>query len=353
MKAARQDPARERAATAGHAPLPRRRAPGWLVAALVPVALVLAVAARDAVAWVGRPFAGFLFSDGRIVFSIARPQWLPATIRRPEWSVVSAVDGTPVASGGAVHDAVRAAGAGRELTYTFRRGAEVFRLALPARRFGWDDFAEVFAPMLGVGTWVIALGALPVALRPARPEVRAHFIVCLLLGLMLLTSPDEYGPYRLLWIFFLALALLPPAILHLAASVLGAPGRWRGRVLGGLYVVFAALGATLVLRRFDAPVFLPLLYLVYCALANALLLYAGVLVSVLATRDRPRRQTLAALAAILGSGGIVIAILVTYPLRTEGVSVPWFILPIGLWPVLHAIGFLAAERRRPVPRVAS
>ena len=58
--------------------------PWWLPVALLPVAFVVAVGARDAVAWVGRPFAGFLFLDNRVVVSIGRPQWRDPALRRFE-----------------------------------------------------------------------------------------------------------------------------------------------------------------------------------------------------------------------------------------------------------------------------
>jgi hypothetical protein len=302
--------------------------------------IVLAVSLRDAVAWVGRPFAGFLFLDNRIVVSIGRGAWRSPSLRRVEWAHITALDGRAVGSADAVHAAARAAGEHGVVTYTFRRGAEVFRLAIPVRRFGWSDFGEVFAPMLAVGAWIVAVGAALGMRRPGLPEARAAFAVCVAIGLALVTGPDQYGPYRLSWVFFLALAMIPPTLLQLTAAFLWRPHRWTGRVLAVLYVLFAALGWALVVHRFQPAVFLPLLYLVYCALANALLLYVGTLASALVSGHRFRPQVALALAGALLPGGITIAILVTYPLRTEPVSVPSFIVPIALWPVLHAIAFV-------------
>src|SRR5262245_29884755 len=104
-----------------------------------------------------------------------------------------------------------------------------------------------------------------------------------------------------------------------------------------MYVVFAGLGGALAARRFEPAIFLPLLYIVYCAIANALLLYMGTLASALVSGQRFRPQVALALGGALVPAVVVIAIFVTYPLRTEPVSVPWFIVPIGVWPVLHAI----------------
>lgn len=324
-----------------HHALPRRRVPPWwLFAALLPVLGVLAVATRDAVAWVGRPFTGFLFGDSAIVFSIGRAEWRVASLRRAEWAHVTAIDGTPTTGGADIHAAIATATPGRAVTYSFQRGSEAFRLAIPVRVFDWDDFAEVFLPLIGVGAWIIVVAAWLVVLRPDLPEVRGLFAMCVPLSLLLITGPDAYGPYRFVWVSWSALAVLPPAVLHLAVSYLWRDSLVARRIVRALFVVFGVLGLTLAFQRWEPSVFVPLLYFVYCALANAILLYAGALVSALVTGQRFRPQVAVALAAILGSCATVIAVLVTYPLHTEPISAPWFIVPMGLWPVVHGFAFV-------------
>jgi hypothetical protein len=78
---------------------------------------------------------------------------------------------------------------------------------------------------------------------------------------------------------------------------------------------------------------------VYFALANAMLLYVGSLVSVLVNGERPRPQVVLALAAILAAVVAAVGVIVTYPLRTEPVSAPWLILPLALWPLLSGLAF--------------
>ena len=338
MKAARQYAAADGSPELAH-PTLRRGVPWWLTVALVPALAVVAVCVRDATSWVGRPFAGFLFLDSRIVVSISRSAWRVPSLRRAEWAHITAVDGRSVGAAADVHAAARNADAGHEITYSLRRGAEVFRLAIPVRRFGWADFAEIFAPMLGVGTWLIAMGAAFVVLRPDLPEIRALFPSCLMLGLSLVTGPDQYGPYRFTWLFLFSLAILPPTFLHLTVVFLWKLRPWAGRAVGAVYVAFVGLATALIVNRDEPAVFLPLLYLVYFALANALLLYTGSLVSLLVSGQRSRPQVTLALAGIIGSSIIAIGIIVTYPLRTEPVSAPWFILPMGLWP-LSGLAFI-------------
>src|SRR5262249_48016410 len=149
-------------------------------------------------------FAGVLFADNLIVVSIGRASWREPQLRRAEWARIVAIDGTPVETASAAHAAIARAGIGGELTDTLRRGAELFRVRLPVGAFGRRDFDEIFAPMLGMGSALIAMGAFLVWLRPALPEVRGLFAVCASLGLMLVTGPDQYGPYRFTPLYLLA-----------------------------------------------------------------------------------------------------------------------------------------------------
>ena len=339
MKAAREDARDNRSAEPAHRPIPRRRPRWWLLLVLTPLAAVVVPCTRDAMAWIGRPFAGFLFLDNRIVVSIGRATWRDPGLRRVEWGLVTAVDGITVPDAATIHDAVARTGNGT-LTYTLRRGAELFRVAVPVRRFDGWDFAIVFAPMLATGLWTITIGAAFLAARPDVPSLRAAFVVCVALGLALITSPDVYGPYRFVWVFYLALGVFPAAVFHLTAAFLWWPSPRTRRLTAAVYATCAAFGAALAARRFEPAVFLPLLYTVYFALANALVLYIGTLVSAFVSRRELRPMLALALAGVVAPALVPIAVLVTYPLWTEPVSVPWFIMPVGLWPLLHGLALV-------------
>jgi hypothetical protein len=330
------------------------RPPWWLIGSLALIAAVAVVCTREALQWVGRPFAGLLFADNLIVVSIGRATWRDPQLRRTEWARIVAVDGTPVESAAEVHRVVAATRPGDRITYTFRRGSEVFRVGIPVRTFTWSDFREIFAPMLAIGSLIAVCGGGLVWLRPELVEVRALFAVCTSFGLVLITGPDQYGPYRFTPLYLLALAAVPPAILHLAAAFPWRPGRWVTPAVAGSYAVFALAGCLLVALRFDVNLFLPLLYLVYFALANALLLYAGSLVGALVTERRSRLQLAIALAAVVGSSALGALVLVTYPLMAEPIAPAWLILPVALMPILSGVAFVAIpDPRRPGREIAS
>jgi hypothetical protein len=98
---------------------------------------------------------------------------------------------------------------------------------------------------------------------------------------------------------------------------------------------------------------LPLLYLVYFALANALVVHLGTLVSAFASRPHLRPTLGLAIAGVFAPAFVPIVVFVTYPLWTEPVTVPWLVVPVGLGPLMHGIalaklaapaGDLAGER---------
>jgi hypothetical protein len=218
-------------------------------------------------------------------------------------------------------------------------------------RFTGGDFAAVFAPMLAVGMWMLVVGAALVARRPDVPEVRATALVCLAMGFVLLTGPDQYGPYRFPWLFYLGLAGVTPALLQLTAAVLTPRERRPRRMVVAAWLVFGIVGTTIVLRRDDASLFLPLLYLLYCAIANALLLYVGSLVTVLFARWRPRRDAALARGAVLVAASVAIGVNVAYPLFVQPISAAVLILPMAVWPLVTGIAFAgvrpAADEERP------
>lgn len=302
--------------------------------------MVIAVCARDALLWVGRPFAGLLFADNLIVVSIGSASWRDPQLRRIEWSRIIALDGAPVHSALEVLRAVAARGPGEEVTYTFRRDDESFRVAIPVRTFSWTDFRDVFAPMLGVGGFLALSGGALLWCRPELPQVRALYALCASLGLVLVTGPDQYGPYRFTPLYLIAVALVPPAILHLAAAYPWKPRPWAWRAVWASYGSFALAGVLLIAWRGEPQRFLFLLYVVYLSLANAVLLYAGSLVGALATGRRSRAQLVVALAAVLGSSLIGVLVLIVYPLMTEPIAPAWLVLPLLLMPVLSGVAFV-------------
>jgi len=316
---------------------------------VIPVVVVFACCLWNALAWIDRPFAGFLFLENGIVVSIGRTEWAPPQRRSAQWTRLVAVDGTPVAAAPEVQAYVNATGIGKPITYTFRQGTEMFRQAITVRAFARRDFVELFAPMLGVGLLLVLTGAAIAWLRPDAPEVRALFAVSASVGVNLITAPDAYAPYWFTALYFLSLCLVPPAIVHVALAY---PRQRRlaragPLVLAALYLPFASLTVAFLLARWDPSVFLPLLYIVYVLIANAMLLYVGGLVLAMIDGLRPLAPLVLALGAVVGTCVLVATTLVAYPLMQRPISPIWLLAPLLLNPLLTGVAFLRYPRPAP------
>jgi hypothetical protein len=321
----------------------------WVPVALAPVCAVFIACLINALAWIDRPFPGFFVLENGIVVSIGRDEWAHARYRRLPFARVIAVDGRPMSDGRDIHAYVSAAGVGKPITYSFRQGPEVFRLALRVRPFGTDDFLEIFAPFLGVGFLMVVVSAAVAALRPEAPQARALFALCLAIGLVLITGPDTYSPYWFTSLAFLALCALPPASFQLALTF---PQRRavldrRPVLLALLYLPFVGLAAALLSAMPDPRLFLPLLYTVYFFMANGVLLNVGALLSGLIDGVQPREPVVLALVAVLGSSLIAASVVATYPLLKQPISPGWAFGPLLLLPVLEGLAFV----RYPTPAV--
>lgn len=314
---------------------PAMRREPWLAVTVLVALAIFGLCLANALAWINRPFPGFLVLENGIVVSIGRSDWIPPERRRAQWTRVIAVDGHPVSGGREINAYVSAADVGRPITYTFRGGSDIFRLALEVRAFRMADFLDLFAPLLGVGLVMVCGGAVTLVRRPGAPEARALFAMCLSLGLALITGPDQYSPYTFSPLFFLSLSALPPSITLFALTYPSSSGLLRHGALpyAALYLPCAGLGTALSSLSSQTSLFLPLLYTVYFFTANAVLLGVGSVVLALINGVRPAAPLLLVLGAALGSC-LPIAILVTYPLLQRPISPVMLVCPLLFIPAL-------------------
>src|SRR5216683_202245 len=62
----------------------------------------------------------------------------------------------------------------------------------PTKRHTPRWLLAVLVPVLGVGLLMVLVSAAVVVRRPGAPEARALFVLCLAIGLTLITAPDQY-----------------------------------------------------------------------------------------------------------------------------------------------------------------
>lgn len=208
-------------------------------------------------AWVGRPFPGFLVLENRVIASAGLLHW-PATqggaIYHRE---IVAVDGAPLSDVAALQRRVAAEPPGTSLRYELRGAGGTELRETPTRRFEASDWALLFGTYLLCG---IGLGATALCIRYLRgrdPVANGAFPALYVIGLWALTGTDLYGPHRLFRLHAACETALFAAVLHLALvfprrSALLARWRW---LPAAPYAAAAALGLVYQWGLYDVAVY--------------------------------------------------------------------------------------------------
>lgn len=321
---------------------------GSSLVALVLLAVVVAATAACLVSGaqrIGEPFPGFLVAENRTVLSIGRPGWSIESVPRAFFSQVIAVDGRPTTQAAEIQAAIAGLPPRTAVDYRFRKDADIFAATLEVQRFTLDDFVAVYGTYAAVGlafalagTWAVWRCA---RARPLPAAVTAFLVLCLSVGLALGTAGDVYGPYRLVPLYFGAQCVTFAALVHLAVSYpqpIGLGSRWRPVALAVAYAMALLLATGLVRAGDDVALFVPLLYVVYLLLANAIFLYLAALASGLSVekggeaRARLRRALAGALAAVV----LPAVIFLVYPVLERSISPLVLVAPLALFPWLTA-----------------
>ncbi len=316
------------------------------------VLLLTAVCAWNGARRIGVPFPGFLVAYNRTVLSVARPDWPLDQASRALFSQVVAVDGRPVESASEILAAVAALEPGIEVAYRLRKGSELFTERVPVQRFSLGDYVAIYGTYAGVGIAfsLAGLWALWRSRGTRREPVLAFFLLCQSVGTTLGIAGDAYGPYWFTPVYLVAQCLAIANLLHLAASypyVISAGSRVRRAALAIAYGLALLLALGLGASADDLALFLPLLYVVYLLLANAIVLYAaGLGLALFARADRaPRTGLGVAFAGIVLVFLVSGTIFVVYPVLDRVIPPILLVGPLLLFPVLTAWALV----RRPLP----
>jgi transcriptional regulator with GAF, ATPase, and Fis domain len=191
---------------------------------LLSLALVLGlgtISAVDLAREVDRPHPGFLVFENGIVgpMVLYPPRMLgAATALRPQDRIL-AIDGRPVAGGRAIRAAAASVPVGTPLSYAVLRRGERLDLTIPTTVFSARDFAATALPF-GLGALVLlAMGAVPVWLRPELAQTRILFAFALgtatAFGLLVFATTVSYplAPAQ-----HAAVALAKAAVVHLGLA---------------------------------------------------------------------------------------------------------------------------------------
>lgn len=220
------------------------RAPTFLTLSGV-LLLAAVVCAVSSLAWVGRPFAGFLLLDNRVVASAGLSHW-PGTAGGEIYQhEIVAVDGKPLARAGELQPYVETLPVGTAVSYHLRSGGEESEREIATRLFTRTDWALLFGLYLLNG---LAVGGVALCIWLLRGNDRVSRGTALPLwhvALWALTAMDLYGPHH--WFRFHAWCevLLFAGVAHIA-MVFPRPTRWideRPLWIGAPYLLAIPLAA--------------------------------------------------------------------------------------------------------------
>jgi len=177
---------------------------------------ILLACVHSSLQWIGKPFPGFLLMNNRVVPAAGMPHWTGLQAGKIFMCELVAVDGHPAGSATQLRDQVAGVPPGTPLAYTFRRGGETLKLAIPVMLFTGKDFLLLFVFYFMNGAAFMVVGFVVRTVRPNNPASLGMFLVGLCAGLFAITACDLYGPYRFFRIHVFMECFMPAAIVHLA-----------------------------------------------------------------------------------------------------------------------------------------
>ena len=216
-------------------------------------AALAAFAALRAMAFVGKPFPGFLISPNCMVSLFGSDEWPGVRAGLDAWDVIREVDGRPVGSAGEVLALVRREAPGTVFTYRVSRRGKTREVEVPSMLFRTGDFLAEELPFLVTAVAFALAGLLIYVARPGWANF-GFAVFGMAIGAALLRADflvEAGGAYLLQWM----LPLVAAALFHLGLVFPERPRRLRRRP-GLLLLPYAAslsLGALRAWWLFRAP----------------------------------------------------------------------------------------------------
>ena len=170
-----------------------------------------------AVAWIDKPFPGFLVNERLIVSGIGQGHWtgIRAGLRYPD--KILQANNQEIATSRKLEEVVEQTPVGDPVTFLVARRGQVFTVTLPTMAFNIFDFFKIFGLYFVTGLIYGLFGFLVFVMKPDTEVSWAFLLACYFVGLHYLINFDviaTHGGY--IRIYLLASALLPAATIHLS-----------------------------------------------------------------------------------------------------------------------------------------
>jgi signal transduction histidine kinase len=310
------------------------------------LAVVTAVCVVDSLAWIDRPFMGFVLGRNRIVAPLGLSHWTGLTADVPFGSQLVTADGRDVESVARLVERVWKTPVGTPIRYGFVTPAGHVERVVPVMRFTLWDYLSFFGLWLVSGAVFFALGFVVAYLKPGRAASTAMLIFAVAWGLTLILSLGDFYRFHFRSLYALAQATLPAALIGLGITLPDRPlPRRRGLLLAGLAAA-TALHAGLDVTLYDRA---PVTWMSFFEASVVYLAAAALLACLLLVRwyrrtdtDGRTRLKVVALSATFAFGFPAVVHLTA---RASGVWVPVNMLPVAtlLFPVGVAYAILKRD----------
>jgi signal transduction histidine kinase len=315
------------------------------VAVALAAALLGGLAIAGSLAYVGRTFPGFLVWDNLLTVAAGRPGWTGIQAGVPFRARVAEMDGRPVTSRRALHDALAASPPGAVHRYLIETSHGAVERTVRSMQFGSADWLVTMGVYVVNGLVFLLTGLAVFYLKPESPQSRAVLAFGVLWGLaLLLFAVDLWTAGRLQYLYVFLEPVVPAAVLHLASRFPEARGR-DALPIAWLYALGFAVGAVQVWAFWRA-------FWVLVAVGNAVNLAIGgagivaigsIAVAAFGRRASPlaRRRARVVLAGAIAAFGLSIPAYLALFLFEQPVSTNLLILTGFMFPV--AIGYAVAR----------
>jgi len=168
-----------------------------------------------AIAWINKPFPGFLVYAPPYVGSFSSRDWNGKQAGIQYLDRIVSVDWREVRSGRAIVDIVRRKHPGTVVHYQVASKGALREVDVPVALFSLKDFIVVFSPTFIIGITIYILGIIVYLLKPNTRTSWVFLILCFGLGIYGITGFEIQSSYRTLRLHYLALSFFPFSFIHL------------------------------------------------------------------------------------------------------------------------------------------
>lgn len=169
-------------------------------------------------AWLNKPFPGFLVYKPAYVGSFSSRDWPGKEAGLRYLDRILAVDGRPVRFGEEVLEVVRTKAVGTPVRYLVEKEGDIKEFTVPVDVFDLKDLIVVFSPTFICGLAIFAIAFIVYILKPNTSTSWVFLIMCFCLGIYGITGFEIQSSYVLVRFHYLILSLFPFCFLHLGLT---------------------------------------------------------------------------------------------------------------------------------------